>query len=47
MNNQSFNTNYKIANVSKDEEKAIKKIEEELRNITKKDFVIIAWEKEQ
>lgn len=24
MNNQSFNTNYKIANVSKDEEKAIK-----------------------
>lgn len=42
MNNQS----YKIATINKKEEEAIKRAEDALKNETKKDFVIIAWEKD-
>lgn len=40
------NNSYKIANISKKEEEAIKKAENMLKNETNKDFVIIAWEKD-
>ncbi len=39
------NKNFHIANITKQEEEAIKKAESQLKSETGKDFVIIAWEK--
>ncbi|MGL6104751.1 hypothetical protein [Romboutsia sp.] len=39
------NKSYKIADISKKDEEAIKKAENMLKNETNKNFVIIAWEK--
>ena len=38
--------NYHIASITKDEEIAVKKAEEQIKQETGKEFVIIAWEKE-
>lgn len=37
--------NYHIASVTKEDEAAIKKAEEQIKQETGKEFVIIAWEK--
>ncbi len=39
------NNNFHIANITSKEEEAIKQAEIQLKNETGKDFVIIAWEK--
>ncbi len=39
------NKDYHIASISKAEEEVIKKAEKEIKDITGKDFVMIAWEK--
>lgn len=39
------NKNYKTAEVNQNEFNAIKKAEEEVQNVTGKDFVMIAYEK--
>ncbi len=38
--------NYKIAQITQAEEKAIKKAEADVKAETGKDYVMIAWEKE-
>lgn len=38
--------NYKIANLTNSEFNVIKKAEEQIKNETGKDFVMIAWKKE-
>ena len=37
--------NYHIASISKEDEAAIKKAEDQIKKETGKDFVIVAWEK--
>ena len=38
--------NYRIASITDDEANEIKKAEAEVKKITGKDFVLIAWEKD-
>lgn len=45
MTKKSYNNDYKIADISQEDEQAIKKVEHDLKCLTGKDFIVIAWEK--
>lgn len=46
MKNQALKNDFKIADITKQDELAIKHAEDLIKKETGKDFVMIAWEKE-
>lgn len=46
MDKQVANTNYEIAKITSFEEDAIKKAESLLKEETGKDYILIAWQKD-